>query len=239
MNFLIVVTGWNCKEYVKACYDSIINQNGNHTAKAVFISDGSTDGTDKEILNLEGCYKTIGQHNMGAAYRRFQAIKELGESEDVVILLGMDDELLPGALTEIKNKYAEGCLMTYGNWRRLGRSSAFPKELLYFDDETHDKRDYRKVKYRSTAPNTFKKFLFDKLTEDAFKVNDNWIKATTESPVMFACLEMCGKQRIGVIEKPIYFYRERNKEKARNRFGTDYQDNIYKEIISRPKFDLI
>lgn len=238
MNFLIVVTGWNCKEYVKSCYDSIINQKGNHKAKAVFISDGSTDGTDKEILKLEGCYKTIGQHNKGAAFRRFQAIKELGQPDDVIMLLGMDDELLPNAMNEVSSRYEDGKLMTYGNWRRLGNASVFPRELLYFDKETHLNRDYRKVKYRATALNTFSRKLFDILTEEDFKVDGEWIKATTESPLMFACLEMCGKDRIGIIETPIYFYRQR-KDSARKRLGDNYQDNIYKEIISRPKFDLI
>ena len=238
MNFFILVTGYNCASLVKPCYDSIINQQGNHTAKAVFISDGSTDGTDKEVLKLEGCYKIIGQNNKGAAYRRFMAIKELShDEEDVIILLGMDDELRPGALDQLKKEYDKGKLMTYGNWK-TDKNLKFPPSMLYFNDETHLKRDYRKEKYRSTAPNTFKRKLFDKLTEEDFKVNGEWIKATTESPLMFACLEMCGKERIGVIEDYIYFYRQR-KDNARKRLGDNYQDTTYKEIISRPKFDLI
>jgi len=238
MNFFILVTGYNCAPLVKPCYDSIINQEGNHTAKAVFISDGSTDGTDKEVLKLEGCYKIIGQNNKGAAYRRFKAIKELcTDEEDVIILLGMDDELKPHALNRIKLEYEVGKLMTYGNWKS-DKNTKFPASMLYFDSATHENRDYRKVKYRSTHICTFKRKLFDKLTEDDFKVNGEWIKATTESPLMFACLEMCGKERIGVIEDYIYFYRQR-KDNARKRLGDGYQDTIYKSIISRPKFNLI
>jgi len=41
-----------------------------------------------------------------------------------------------------------------------------------------------------------------------------------------------------VIEDYIYFYRQR-KDNARKRLGDNYQDTTYKEIISRPKFDLI
>ena len=107
MNFFILVTGYNCAPLVKPCFDSIINQEGNHTAKAVFISDGSTDGTDKEVLKLEGCFKVIGQNNKGAAYRRFKAIKELCEDEeDIIILLGMDAEnkQLQERLTELIEK---------------------------------------------------------------------------------------------------------------------------------------
>ena len=237
MDFLILVTGYNCAPLVKPCYDSIINQKGEHNIVAVFISDGSTDGTDKEVLKLEGCYKTIGQHNKGAAYRRFMAIKELSKEEDIIILLGMDDELLPNAIDQIKKEYEQGKLMTYGNWQS-DKQTKFPPSMLYFDEATHENRDYRKVKYRSTHICTFKRKLFDKLTEEDFKVNGEWIKATTESPVMFACLEMCGKERIGIIETPIYFYRDRGKNNARKRLGDTYQNTIYKEIISRPKFPL-
>jgi len=237
MNFFILVTGYNCAPLVRPCYDSIINQQGLHTATAVFISDGSTDGTDKEVLKLEGCYKVIGQNNKGAAYRRFKAIKELCTDEEaVIILLGMDDELRPGALHRIRKEYDKGMLMTYGNWK--SDTIKFPKESLYFTEQTHADRSYRKEKYRSIHICTFKRFLFDQLTEDDFKVNGEWIKATTESPLMFACLEMCGKERIGVIEEAIYFYRTR-KDNARKRLGDSYQNGIYKEIISRPKFDLI
>ena len=236
MNFLILVTGYNCAPLVKPCYDSIINQKGEHNIVAVFISDGSTDGTDKEVLKLEGCYKTIGQHNKGAAYRRFQAVKEIGQPEDIVILLGMDDELLPEALNKITEKYNQGKLMTYGNWK--SNAMKYPKEQLYFTDKVHTEKSYRLERYRTTHICTFKKFLFDKLTEEDFKVGGEWIKATTESPLMFACLEMCGKDRIGIIETPIYFYRDRGKNNARKRLGDTYQNTIYKEIISRPKFPL-
>ena len=234
MKYIVLATGYNCAPLVKPCHDSIKNQD----CTAVFISDGSTDGTDKEVLKLDGCYKTIGHHNMGAAYRRFMAIKELShDEEDVIILLGMDDELLPGAIDRLKIEYDKGMLMTYGNWR-TDKQTKFPPSMLYFDEATHKNRDYRKVKYRSTHICTFKRKLFDKLTEEDFKVNGEWIKATTESPVMFACLEMCGKERIGVIEDYIYYYRQRT-DNARRRLGDNYQDIIYKEVISRPKFDLI
>jgi len=236
MNTLII-TGYNCEAYLQKCAESVRDLQGEW--KAIFISDGSTDKTSQLLFNIEDS-RIITEHyteNKGAAYRRYQAIHTHCKPDDVVLLVGMDDSILPYALHYITDHYEAGKLMTYGNWRN--DHSVFPRELLYYDDTIHADRSYRQHKYRSTHICTFKAELFFKLSEEDFKVNGEWIKATTESPIMFAALEMCGKERIGVIETPIYFYNDRNKQKAKFRFGRQYQEAIYKEIVSRPKFDLI
>jgi glycosyltransferase involved in cell wall biosynthesis len=244
--YLIIVTGFNCADYVRACYESLAKQTYTNW-RAVFISDGSTDNTAMECLSItdERVMTEKYNDNMGAAFRRFNALRKYGADEDIFLLLGMDDCLQPEALETIDKEYQKGVWMTYGNYSLHVQKRNKPKryvpmtrESLQFDDATHNNRDYRKVKYRSTAPNTFRKFLFNRLTPDDFQVDGKWIKATTESPLMFACLEMCGRDKIGVITEPIYFYRQRN-DNARNRFGSEYQDNIYRDIISRPKKDLL
>jgi len=208
------------------------------------IDDGSTDGgaTHKALLNLKSdsrIHKLYYQDNIGAAFRRFNVINNFEFSDDdVFILLGLDDEIKPNALNLIDRKYLAGAWMTYGNWITPS-GECLPKGFLDFDNETHITRNYRRVKYRSTAPNTFKKFLFDEFSEDDFKFNGEWIKATTESNLMLSCLEMCGKDRIGVIETPIYLYNKGRKDNARKRFGDNYQDAIYKDVISKPKRNLL
>ena len=103
--------------------------------------------------------------------------------------------------------------------------------------------------YRSTAPNTFKKFLFDEIPDEDFKVFGKWIDNATETELMFSCLEMCGKDRIGVITEPIYLYnrtrggntKHRNyKHNGQIMSGIDYKMKVvYPEIVKRKKKPLL
>jgi glycosyltransferase involved in cell wall biosynthesis len=246
-DFLIIVTGFNCEQYVEGCAKSLIEQTYSNW-RAIFCDDGSTDETAMRCIELEKNPKfswSTTDQNMGAAWQRYHAINEASKDfdditeETIILLLGMDDQLLPDALETINKEYLKGKYMTYGNWVNQ-HGKGLPKDFpLHFDEETHRTGNYRKVKYRSTAPNTFKKFLFDQLTPEDFQIEGKWIDSTTESPVMFACLEMCGKNRIGVIEKPIYMYRENLPTGTLKRLGVDHKYRIYNQIINRPKKPLL
>lgn len=242
MKYYIIATGYNCLPYAKKCYGSLLNLGFDRTKwEAVLFSDGSTDGTSeyvkemnkKDLQNISGvtCHE-----NFGAAFCRHVAIKALGiNDEDVVVLLGLDDELKPSALTEIDKQYKAGKWMTYGNWidqHGKGLPAGFE---LDFDEETHKSRDYRKVTYRSTAPNTFKYFLYKNIQEDDLKINGKWIDSTTESEVMFSCLEQSGKDRIGIIREPIYLYNRDLPGGTLRRLGKEYKYEIYNQVIARPK----
>jgi len=242
MKFLIVCTGYNCCWNVQKCFQSITSQTYENFS-AVMISDGSTDRTPGELRKIQNSDERIttfhSNRNYGAAFQRYTAIKKSGEDEEtVILLLGMDDELMPDALEEIKKKYDEGKCMTYGNWvNELGEGlpADFPLE---FDKETHEARNYRQVKYRSTAPNTFKKFLFDRIPQSDFMLNGQWIDTTTESELMFSCLEMCGEERIGIIYKHIYLYNQHIRNSSNRRLGAKYKRSVLEQIMQRPKKEL-
>jgi len=238
-HFLIIATGWNCADRVRACWDSIQAQTYENWW-AVIISDGCWR-TSMRLDRLPDHWQLSRRsyaNNLGAAFRRHQAMDTYGD-DFVVVLLGLDDELLPDALETIAEQYRNGKMMTYGNWIDQNGQGLPADFELHFDDATHDARDYRKVKYRSTAPNTFYAGLYKRIPQERFIYNGEWIKATTESPAMFACLEMCGKDRIGVIEKPIYKYFRGRPDNARKRYGDAYQDAVYKWVTEQPKMDLI
>lgn len=242
VNFLIIASGFNCRSLAPKAIKSVIEQTYPHF-KAVFISDGSTDetlcGKDLKGIFDARCNVEIYNKNIGAAKRRLDAIQRHSTSdEDVIILLGLDDQLTPNALERISKEYLAGKWMTYGNWKnQFGK--VFPEKYLDFLMETHQLRNYRKVKYRSTAPNTFKRFLFDQIPEEDFKIGNKWIDSTTESEVMFSCLEMCGKKRIGIIREPIYIYNENLPNGTLKRLGVAYKYDIYKQIIARKKRPLL
>lgn len=241
VKFFIIASGYNCKDLAVDCYQSLLLLKYDNW-QAVLIDDASTDGTDLSLQRTYAMYPdervsmVRNVENMGAACNRLAAINSFKlDKEEVIVFLGLDDRLLPNALDVIKAQYDAGKWMTYGNWINQ-HGIGLPKDFdLYFDEETHKNRDYRKVKYRSTAPNTFKKFLFDEIPVEDFKIDGKWIDSTTESEVMFSCLEMSGKDRIGVIEEPIYVYNQNLPGGTLARLGADYKYKIYNEIIKRPK----
>ncbi|MCK4521566.1 MAG: glycosyltransferase family 2 protein [Nanoarchaeota archaeon] len=239
MNFLIIATGFNCARYVAPCANSFISQTY-HKWRAILVDDGSTDHTYSELkkINHELIEVQRFEDNLGACKRRFDAINGSGADEEtVIILVGLDDQLLSRALLNIKYNYEiRGAWMSYGNWRNQNGIGLPPDFALHFDPETHASRNYRRVKYRSTAPNTFKKFLFDQIPESDFKMDDGrWFDTTTESELMISCLEMCGESRIAVIIKPLYIYNEGLRNGSLKRLGIAYKRSVYKQVMNRPK----
>ena len=247
--FLIVATGFNCSPFVKSCYDSILKQTHKDFI-AVLISDGSTDSTARRLKQLprhQKIFIEIFSDNQGAACRRFQAIKKYCSSEKWVVgIMGLDDRLFPHTLQRINDEYHKGVWMTYGNWvdqYKQGLPKSFP---ITFPDEIHRERSYRSVTYRATAMNTFKRFLFDQIPEEDFHLRkewvlnkEKWIDSTTESELVFSCLEMCGKEKIGVIHDKIYFYNRRLPGGTLARLGTEYKYKILAEIVKRKKKPLL
>lgn len=240
MRFEIICTGWNCQSYVAKCVESVFNQTYKNFHLHL-ISDGSTDGTGETIGFLSG-HPQISVHvhdeNKGAALRRLQVIRPL-DKDSVCLLLGMDDEMLPGCLSRIKKEYDQGKWMTYGNWHDQ-HGQMLPHDFeLEFSEIEHQERNYRQLKYRSTAPNTFKKFLFDHIPDEDFKVNGRWMDNATETELMFSCLEMCGKDRIGVIKEPVYLYNRGRQDNTVRKFGMNHKMAILKDVMSRPKKPLL
>lgn len=240
-NFLVIVTGYNCAEFVRPCLNSIKSQSLK-PGKVIVVDDGSTDNTFEEISrykNIE-CFSIMrNEQNMGAAYSRFHAIKSYDEKNCVIVLVGLDDRLKHHALHRIQQEYLKGKLMTYGNWENQNGVGLPDDFALDFDEETHANRDYRKVAYRSTAPNTFHRILFDLIPEEDFKMDGKWIDTTTESEIMFSCLEMCGKDCIGLIKDKIYIYNQNLQNGTQVRLGQNYKNQMLEKIRQRPKKNIL
>jgi glycosyltransferase involved in cell wall biosynthesis len=238
--FLIIATGWNCQEFVSKCVESVRKQRYEGEVTAVFISDGSTDDTAKNIQkSISGLpndfHAMISDVNCGAACRRHKAIEQFKpDPETAIMFLGLDDELLPGALGRIDNEYNRGKWMTYGNWKDQ-HGKGLPVEFkLTFPKEVHENRSYREVMYRSTAPNTFLAKLYYKIPATDLMIDGSWIQTCTEGEIMYSCLEMCGKDRIGIIRDYIYLYNRMRPSGSQRRFGKVKRE-VLDIIASRPK----
>lgn len=238
IDIFVIVTGWNCSGRVRTCYTSLASQTYRNF-KAIFISDAPTDKSSYECLDLpkkDWLKVQVNIKNWGAAHNRYYAIKR-HKPKDVVMFMGMDDYIKSNCLQKIADEYKKGAWMTYGNWEN--QKGKINSMALDFEQNTHVKNDYRKVTYRSTAPNTFKRFLFDKIPRDDFKLDDKWIRSCTEAEVMYSCLEMCPAERIRIIREPIYVYNQFLYNGTIRTQGSGYKREVLAKICARKPRDVI
>lgn len=229
---LLVITGWNCEKYVKRCIDSVKAQTYKNYVVAI-VNDGSNDNTYniiKDNINTKETLFINFNINMGAFNAREHAIMR-SEDFDIIALLDMDDALLPNALALVAKKYEnENILMTYGNWKN---QHGKPCHIdIKYSDEIHVNRDYRKDVFRCTHLRTFKKELYFAIDKEKL-IN---LEYYCDTDLFFTMQEMCGRERMAVIEEIIYIYNTVNPNSILKRFGRNLQG--YAEIVAKEKADL-
>lgn len=235
--FLVVVTGYNCESYIGRCLMSLGDQSYTNFYVSI-IDDGSTDGTKDAIYNRtipeRHTYFWPLQSNKGTFFARHIGMTvEYFTSVNIIVLLDMDDALLPDALETVAKEYKKGAWMTYGNYQfESGEKNPLP---IHYHDAIHQNRDYRKDVFRCTHLRTFRRELYEMIPQ--WQLTRAEINSYPDAEILFSMMEMCGSDRIGVIDKPIYIYNNSNPLSTLNRFGKDNEG--YAEICSRPKRDLL
>lgn len=236
IKFLIICTGYNCENYAKRCLESIKSQTYTNYVVSI-VDDGSTDKTFSEINNNTSPEWVVDQfeNNKGTIFARNQAIDNFKDQQyDAIVLLDMDDYIVPDALKIVEEKYNDpNCLMTYGNYKSKG-GKIF--DGLYYSAKTNSERSFRTAeKFRCTHLRTFKRSLYEAVT--AWSPTKSEIESYPDVHYLFSMMEMAGADRIAIVDEPIYVYNDDNPMQTLRRFG---KDNLgYDEIIKRPKFDLI
>jgi len=230
VNIHVISTGHNCAEYIQSCHDSVKRQSCEVDFYHWLVDDNSDDpGKVKDVFRNS----LIGQlfaDRVGAACIRHYVINasiSMIKDDDIIVLLGMDDELLPGALQLIYDAHKSGAWVTYGNWKNQnGRMNQCP---LDHNNQT------RKGPYQFTAPNSFRAGLYRRISEDRLKVFGEWQHVCTEVEVMYSCVEMAGWDRVKAIKEPIYMYRQNLPTGTLATWGFKLKQKVLKEIQARPK----
>ncbi len=246
--FLLIVTGYNCSTYVERCLNSIKEQSWKYFYVEI-VDDGSTDDTFSKIEKFMGENPGLNWHcqklekNTGTFHARHAAVL-CGEDFDhifpdhkyfAIAMVDMDDCLLPEALRTAVRHYLrnDDVWMTYGNYQlENGVKNIVP---IHYSDEVHANRDYRKDQFRCTHLRTFRRELYEMIP--AWGLTKSEINSYPYAELLFSMMEMCGKDRIGVIEEPIYLYNTNNPISTLKRFGKDNPG--YEEICNRGKRELI
>jgi len=236
MKLGVFVCGYNCALYVQAAMDSIKEQ----TVKdfvAVCVDDCSTDLTAMILNGTKDERFTILRNDTrrGGTMTRLRACQELaGMGVDVMVMLDMDDQLLPGALERIAVEYDKGAWMTYGNWIDE-KGCICPHRPM--SEEAYSLMWGATANWIMTHAMTFSSRLWAKIP------NANWFHADgspfgsgqSDANLMLSLAALAGPSRIHGIPEPIYRYTRFGSASCLRLLPASERNGDWGEIVSRPR----
>ena len=238
LKMVVLVNGWNCVDLVETCWDSIMSQaTGNFDVEAIFLDDGSSDGTWDRLrtLNRDGAHRLIRiEQNHGPAWARLELLRHVDDPEAVCVLLDMDDRLAPQSLRRVAECYEDNsdCLLTLGNWEgsRGRRNPLDPYGKVAIEDGL-----YRRIRqFRCPHLRTFRRKLANDLPEARFKdPNGNWLRYCTDVALLLTLLERCSAENIELVREVLYVYTERRAAGTLERFGRPDKAATHEWLASR------
>ena len=214
--FIILVTAYNDAEWVEWNLASILNQTYTNY-EVMYYDDASSDNTHQKVLDIVGDNNkfkiTTRKKNKGTLHNYIDCIKKLKKEEILVCVSGDDWFFDENVLENLNNFYNKNDVwMTYGKMYCWGNHEdnvieGNPQNTPY-DNFTHDNKYYRRDQWRASHLRTFKGFLVKKLDENIFKSNldSKYYDHAADLAMSFPCLEMCGNDKIGVVDFPSYVY---------------------------------
>lgn len=232
VRFKIVITGWNCPQYVRRCLDSVAAQTD--TGYDVCVIDDASDPistggpppgprTQAEIMAAI-CVRQRWQFvanpvRRGALFNQFHAVQLLRpDPADVVVFLDADDKLAHAdVLRRLRSYYTRyRPLLTFGSYRCDPRDDAVTP-AMNFPDQVVATNDYRRFSARDDPDaiwfNHLRTVTFEllgQLTPADFTFADGtWFMACCDTAVMVPCLEMAAGRHL-MIPETLYVYTRDN-----------------------------
>ena len=240
--FKFVVPSYNNEEWVEYNIASILNQTYENY-EVLYIDDASKDNTYNKVLEIvsnDSRFKVIRrEENKGAAYNYFFELEDyLNNDEDIIIHLDGDDWLYDeNVLKNLLDYYEKhGVWMTYGKFLCYSGGDsvieANPQNTPHSNYVKHNKL-YRKDIWRASHLRTYKTFLFKSINKDDLysKIDGKLFWHALDLAFQYPYMEMCPKEKIGVVDFPTCIYNQapKNTERTREREHSDnskYEDEI-------------
>lgn len=217
MNTSIVIPFYNAVPWLGASLLSVERQIEAHSV--ICIDDSSIDesGTwaEKWCNGHDRIYLRT-PHNMKCPQTLWWGLSQVEQDdEDIIILLDGDDWFYAaGSVYRIRQEYENdpNLWLMWGQYTRWpdpnympNPSCAYPPHVLAANSfRTHNWLCYN-------HPLTFKRWLWDQLTEDDFK-DDNgiWFDAGYDAAIMYPLMELAGAQHLKFLDEVLYVYNENN-----------------------------
>ena len=201
-HFVVIVPSYNNEKYLKRNLDSIFMQRYPAALfRVVYVDDCSSDKTPTLVEEYKKEHKLgdrltiIHNHERRwMAYNRFVAAKQC-KSDDVIIHVDGDDWLSDHHVLEYINYvYKDTSIwMTYGQYSiypsgELGYCGPIPEVLM-----TRPGLIRKNIFWRFMHLRTCYAWLFNLLPEADFKINGQWLTASTDVPMMWGLIELAGR----------------------------------------------
>ena len=215
--FKIVVPSYNNEKWIETNIESIKEQNYANF-EVLYINDKSTDRTEELYHKFVGDDpKWTLQNNEVNRKRPYNvAPKNLAHffNDPEEILLFVDgDDWLPnaGVLEQVNDLYNNREVwMTYGGmvcWRGGDKFEQAHPQNTHYPPDTHAMNSYRTDHWRASHLRSFKWWLYEKVKDEdlRYSVTNEYYHAE-DLASSFPCLEMCPKDRIGVLDFTSYVW---------------------------------
>jgi glycosyltransferase involved in cell wall biosynthesis len=243
--FIIVTPSYNNSEWVEYNLASVLNQTYENWA-LVYVDDCSTDDTYEKVSEIlkdnPKCKVIKNETNKGAAYNYIEYIRYFfPEDNDIVVHLDGDDWLYDETVLEKLNALynEEDYWMTYGKfvcWDGSGGvTESFPQGSAH-DEFIHRHKMYRKDQWRASHLRTYKYFLWNSIDREDLKsrFDNEYFWHASDLAWAYPALEMCPKDKIGVVDFNTHVYNATPKNQIRTK-EREAVDNSKFEIEIRNK----
>lgn len=212
----IIVPSYNNAEWAEYNIASILNQTYQNY-EVIYIDDASTDDTVKLVTKYINGDPRFRIHrndvNRGAMYNYFETGIEDLEDDTIVIHLDGDDWLIDIFVLEKLNDWYN----KHDSWMTYGKMYVYRGELDVQEsnpqntphpDYVHEHKLYRKDTWRASHMRTYRGFLLKAINKEDLidKVTGEYYWEASDLSFQYPCMEMCPKEKIGVVDFPTYIY---------------------------------
>lgn len=203
--FVIISPGRNTAPFVADWVSGLQAQTYPHW-RAVWIDDASTDKSYQTACAAVGREDRIelrtNDHRQEGLANLYWAVQE-AEDDEIIVLLGADDYLMPHALERIAQEYRRevphGTWMTYGNYQSTDGSPSRCGPIRH--------EDFRNHPFVYLHPLTFRARLFRKVRLQDLQVQGRWQPSSGDVAFTIPMVEMAGSHRVRFIDEVLATYR--------------------------------
>jgi len=242
--FKIVIPSYNNSEWVEYNIASILNQSYDNY-DVLYINDASTDNTLELVTDivkdLQNWKVITNEQNMRRGYNispQNPYLKEfIQDDNDILVFVDGDDWLSSDDvlfnMNEYYNKYEPW--MTYGMYIDYPEYTYPRTQNSHYPDFVHQNNLYRKDYWRASHLRTFRWGLYNKIKPES-QINSNTGKYyyhAEDLATSFPCLEMCPKDKIGVVNFLTYTFNNSKSNSVRSMERVKQADNENLEDMIR------
>lgn len=242
--FKIITPSFNNSKWVEYNIASVLNQTYDNY-DVLYIDDASTDDTYESVSSIVKDLKNWkvikNPKNMGATSNYVDHLDHFIDDEnDIIIHLDGDDWFYDeNVLQKLNDFYNQrNCWMTYGgfvcfNGENEDPTLPYPQGTEY-SEFIHRHKKYRQDQWRASHLRTYRSFLFKAIDKNDIKsfIDGEYYWHASDLAWQFPCLEMCPKDKIGVVDFYTCVYNQSKQNQSRTR-EREHANNAKYEIEIR------